>query len=160
MSTAMTIGIIFLIAGFILVGIEMCIPGFGVFGISGISCLVIGIFLTAQSIEQGIMFTIIVIVILAVMLTLMMLIVHSRKVISPMILNDEMKNNPEYIDEEDLEYLVSKEGVAITDLRPLGKGDFDGIQLDVKSDDGKFIKHDSKIQIVRVKDHVLSVKSL
>lgn len=160
MSTMVIIGIILLLAGFILVGVEMCVPGFGVPGIGGIACLVLGICFTAQNIQQGIIITIIVVVILAVMLTIMIWILHSKKIASPIILEDEVKEKPEYIDEEDMNYLLSKEGIALTDLRPMGKGYFDGIELDVKSFDGKYINHDTKIQVIGVKDKVLSVKCI
>ena len=49
MNTVMIIGIILLIAGFVLVGIELVVPGFGAPGISGIICLVAGVFLTADT---------------------------------------------------------------------------------------------------------------
>lgn len=160
MSTVTIAGIVLLVAGFILVGVEIYLPGFGVPGISGIACLVIGVFLTAKTVEQGILITIIVIVILAVMLTIFILAIQSKKISSSIILNEELKNNPEYIGEEDLKYLISKEGVALTDLKPFGKGSFDGIELDVKSYDGKFIKHDTRIKIVGIKDRALVVKSI
>lgn len=160
MSTATITGIVLLVFGFILVGVEIYLPGFGVPGISGIACLVIGVFLTAKTMEQAFLFTIIVIVILAVMLTIFILVIRSKRVSSTIILNDELKNNPEYIGEEDLKYLISKEGVALTDLRPFGRGSFDGIVLDVKSSDGKFIKHDTRIKIVGIKDKTLSVERI
>ena len=48
MDTLMILGIILFIAGFILIAIEMVIPGFGAPGISGIACLIAGVFLTAD----------------------------------------------------------------------------------------------------------------
>ena len=59
------IGIVLLIAGFVLVGIEMAVPGFGLPGISGIISLVLGIVFTADSVSEGIIMAIIVIVIWA-----------------------------------------------------------------------------------------------
>jgi membrane-bound ClpP family serine protease len=94
------------------------------------------------------------------MLTIFILVIRSKRIGSPIILNDELKNNPEYIGEDDLKYLISKEGVALTDLRPFGKGSFDGVELDVKSNNGKFITHDTRIKIVGIKDKTLSVKSI
>lgn len=44
MDTLMIVGIILFIAGFILIAVEMVVPGFGAPGISGIACLVIGVF--------------------------------------------------------------------------------------------------------------------
>lgn len=72
MNTVMVIGIILLIAGFVLVGIEMVVPGFGAPGIIGIICLVAGVFLTADSIEAGIFITVVVIVILGILMTVIM----------------------------------------------------------------------------------------
>ena len=49
METIVVFGIILLIAGFVLIGIELVVPGFGLPGISGIVCLVAGIFLVTDS---------------------------------------------------------------------------------------------------------------
>ena len=64
MDVVMIIGLILLIAGFVLAGIEMVVPGFGAPGICGIICLVAGVLLTADSVEAGIFITVVVIVIL------------------------------------------------------------------------------------------------
>lgn len=160
MENLIWIGLILLVVGFILVGVEMVLPGFGAPGISGIICLIAGIVLSSRSLEEGLLHTIIVVVILAVMMTVIMLILHKSRASSPMVLKDEMKKAPEYIGEEDLSYYLNKEGRAMTDLRPLGKGLFDGVELAVKSYDGKFIKHDAAIKIVSVKNHTLGVEEI
>ena len=154
MESGMIIGIILLIAGFILVGVEMTIPGFGVPGISGIICLVVGIILTSATIEQGLLLTVIVIVILGIMLTIIMILLYSRKLKSPIILEEEVKVEKGFLNTSDLEYLINKEGVASTDLRPAGKGNFDGIELDIRSE-GKYIQKGSKIKIAKVSGNVL-----
>ena len=46
------VGIILLIAGFILIGIELVIPGFGAPGISGIISLTGGILLSSQTTQN------------------------------------------------------------------------------------------------------------
>ena len=118
MEPLVALGIVLLIAGFILVGIEMVVPGFGAPGISGIVCLIGGIILTAKNIEEGLTMTVIVVVILAVMMTVAM--VFLKHVKSPIILDTEIKSNKGYISISDMEYLVGKEGTAVTDLRPAG----------------------------------------
>ena len=65
MDTLMIVGIILFIAGFILIAVEMVVPGLGAPGISGIACLVIGLFLTADTIEEGAFITVIVLALLA-----------------------------------------------------------------------------------------------
>lgn len=156
MTTFEIIGIVLLIAGFILVGIEMAMPGFGLPGISGIISLVIGIILTAKSVASGIIMAIIVIIILGIMLAVAMALLSSKKMKSPMVLREDVKGEQGFLESSDLEYLVGKEGVATTDLRPAGKGKFDGIEFDILSG-GSFINKGEKIYISRIKDNKLIV---
>ena len=150
------IGIVLLLAGFVLVGIEMSMPGFGLPGISGILCLIGGIVLTAKSVSAGIVMAIIVIVILGIMLAVIMTILGSKKMKSPIVLREDVKGEQGFLESSDLEYLVGKEGTAATDLRPAGKGNFDGIEFDILSG-GSYIKKGPGIIISRIKDNKLIV---
>lgn len=150
------IGIVLLIAGFVLAGIEMAVPGFGLPGISGIISLVLGIIFTADTVSEGIIMAIIVIVILGIMLAVAMALLGSKKMKSPMVLREDVKGEQGFLESSDLEYLVGKEGVAATDLRPAGKGNFDGIEFDILSG-GSYIKKGQSIKISKVKDNKLIV---
>lgn len=151
------LGIILLISGFVLIGIEMVLPGFGAPGISGIVCLIMGIFLTADTLEEGITITVIVIVILGILMTIMMGLLSQRKFKSPIILDEEVTGADSHINHSDLEYLLHKEGVAVTDLRPAGKGDFEGIVFDIFSE-GAYIEKGSPIIICKVNKNQLLVR--
>lgn len=153
------IGIILLVVGFVLVGIEMTIPGFGFPGIGGIICLIAGIILTAKTVSDGIVMVIIIIVILAIMLAVIMTIMGSKKMKPPFVLQEDVKGEHSFLSSSDLDYLVGKEGVAVTDLRPAGKGNFDGIDFDILSE-GKYILKGSKIKISKVKDNKLMVTEM
>lgn len=157
MDTLVGLGILLLIAGFILVGIEMAIPGFGAPGISGIACLVGGILLTAKTIEQGLTITMIVVVVLALMLVVIML--TFKKVKPPFILEDELKAEGGYLNDSDLEYLVGKEGVAATDLRPAGKCDIEGVEFDVRAE-GRYVKKGTKVCISRIHENTIMIKEI
>jgi len=157
MTTFEIIGVILLISGFVLVGIEMAMPGFGLPGISGIVSLVIGIILTADSVSSGIIMAIIVIVILGIMLAVAMTLLGSKKVKSPMVLREDVKGEHGFLESSDLEYLIGREGTATTDLRPAGKGKFDGIEFDILSG-GSFINKGSNIRIYKIRDNKLIVK--
>ena len=156
MDGVMIIGIILLIAGFVLVGIEMVVPGFGAPGISGIICLVAGIFLTADTIEEGIFITVVVIVILGILMTIIMGFLSQKKFRSPIVLDEDLKAGAP-INSSDLDYLLQKEGRAATDLKPAGKGDFEGIELDIFSE-GPYIKKGSPIVISRINENRLMVR--
>lgn len=155
MEPIVVIGIMLLIAGFILVGVEMSIPGFGAPGISGIVCLVGGIICTARNLEQGLTITVLVVVILAIMMTVFLTLF--KRVKTPVILDTEVKPEGGFINALDLEYLIGKEGVAITDLRPAGKCSIEGVEFDVRTEGG-YIDRDSKVKISRIREKTIIVK--
>ena len=157
MDGLMMIGILLLIAGFRLVGVEMVIPGFGAPGIIGGVCLLGGVFCTADDIEQGLTITVIVVILLAIMFAVILSLFHMKKMKAPIVLQEEMKGHRGYLSASDLEYLIGKEGVASTDLRPVGKCNIDGVEFDVRSD-GRYIAKGSMIQIIRVQGNTLIIK--
>ncbi len=156
MDMVMIIGLILLVAGFVLAGIEMVVPGFGAPGICGIICLVAGVLLTADSVEAGIFITVVVIVILGILMTVIMGFLSQKKFRSPIVLDEDLKAGVP-INSSDLEYLIRKEGKASTDLKPAGKGNFEGIELDIFSE-GPYIKKGTSIVISRINENRLMVK--
>ena len=159
METLTIIGIILLVAGFVLVGVELVVPGFGLPGISGIVCLIAGIFFVADSVEEGILITVVVIVVLGILMTIIMGLLAKRRLKSPIILDTDVKAQDAYLNSADLEYLVHRQGVTVTDLRPAGKGNFDGIDLDITSDGG-YIERGTPVVIDRISEKRLIVKRL
>lgn len=159
MGTLTIIGIILLVAGFVLVGVEMVVPGFGLPGVSGAVCLIAGVFFVADSIEEGILITVVVIVVLGILMTIIMGLLAKRKLKSPIILDTDVKAQDAYLNSADLEYLVHRQGITVTNLRPAGKGNFDGIDLDIISDGG-YIERGTPVVIDRVSEKRLIVKRL
>lgn len=153
------IALILIVAGFVLVGIEMVAPGFSVPGITGIICLIVGIFLAADSIKEGVIITLIIVVLLTAMMLVFFKLLSSKRNKLPIVLQEEQASASGYISSNDLQYLLGKEGVALTDLRPSGKGDFDGISFDVLTD-GSYIVKDTKIVIQKVNGSKLVVKEM
>lgn len=151
------ISAILLITGFVLIGIELTAPGISLPGILGSICLVVSVFLTADSIVEGAIMTIVILAILGAMLGIVLWLLAKGKVIKPLILTAEQKKEQGYISSVDLEYLLGKKGVALTDLRPSGVGTFDDINLDIISE-GQYISKGTKIMIHQVKGSKLIVK--
>jgi len=157
MDGVLMIGILLLVVGFILVGVEMVLPGFGAPGIIGGICLVGGIFCTADDVEQGLTITVIVVMLLAIMFAIILALFHMKKIKPPIVLQEELKADKGYLSSSDLKYLIGKEGTASTDLRPTGKCDIDGVEFDVRSE-GYYIAKGSKVQIIRVQGNTLIIK--
>jgi membrane-bound ClpP family serine protease len=152
------LAIILFIAGFVLIGIEMVLPGFSVPGISGIVCLLVGIFIVSDTLVEGAIITIIVLALIGAMLAIILGLLSKSKLKSPIILKDEQKKDKGYISSNDLKYLLGKHGVALTDLRPTGTGDFDGINFDVISE-GSYLLKDTKLVIYKVQGSKIIVKA-
>lgn len=151
------LAVILFIAGFVLIGIEMIVPGFSAPGITGIVCLVFGIFLVADTVVEGAIITIIILTLLGIMLAVILGILSKGRLKSPLILKEDQKKDKGYISSSDLNYLLGKEGIASTDLRPTGTGNFDGIEFDVISE-GKYILKNTKLVIYKVQGSKLIVK--
>ena len=58
-----------------------------------------------------------------------------------------------------MEYLIGQKGMAITDLRPSGKGEFNGVKLDILSQ-GEYIGRGSKLEITNIKNNKIVVKEV
>ncbi len=147
------------IAGFILVGIEMVTPGLHAPGIAGTACLVAAVFLVSDSFVEGAVVTIIVLFLIGVMLAIILGLLSNGTLKSPIVLKEEQKKDEGYISSEDLQYLLGKQGVAVTDLRPTGIADFDGIDTDVMTE-GKYILKGTKVVVIKVKGYKILVKEL
>lgn len=147
------------VVGFILIGIEMITPGLHAPGIIGTGCLVVAVFFVSDTFEEGAIVTIIILALLGIMLAVILGLLSKGKLKSPIILKEEQNKDKGYISSNDLNYLLGKQGVALTDLRPTGVGNFDGIDLDVISE-GKYISKGTKLVIYLVKGSKLIVKAL
>jgi membrane-bound ClpP family serine protease len=153
------LAVILFITGFVLVGIEMVIPGLHAPGIIGTTCLLVGIFLVSDSVVEGAVITIFVLAVLGIMLSIILGMLSRGKLKSPIILKDEQNKHKGYISSSDLNYLLGKRGVAITDLRPTGTGCFEEIEFDVISE-GKYIPKGTQLVIYKVQGSKLIVKAI
>ena len=150
-------GILLLIAGFVLVGIEMVLPGFSVPGISGIICLIGGIFLLADSVMSAVIITIVVLALLGILMAVLLWLMSHGKLKSSIVLEEEQKKTEGYISSSDLQYLLGRQGIAATDLRPAGIAKIDDIKFDVMSE-GNYISAGTKVEIIRVEGAKLVVR--
>ncbi|MDO4323044.1 MAG: NfeD family protein [Lachnospiraceae bacterium] len=151
------VGILLLVAGFILVGIEMVLPGFSVPGVSGIICLIAGVFALADSAMEAAVITIAVLALLGILMAVVLSLLSRGKLKTPIILEEEQNRAQGYLSSSDLKYLLGKQGIAETDLRPAGIGKFDDINFDVMSE-GSYISRGTEIEIIKVEGSKLVVR--
>ena len=107
--------------------------------------------------EQGLTITVIVVVILAVMLTIIMMVL--KKVKSPIVLEEKLQQEQGFLNASDLEYLVGKEGMTTTDLKPGGKCRVEDVEFDVRSE-GTFLEKGTRVRISRIHEKAIIVDKI
>ena len=157
MEATQILGIVVLLIGMILIGIEFYMPGFGIPGVCGTICAAVGIFLVGRNAAERVIAGVITIVIIAVMLVISIIVFNSRKVRSPLKLDTDLQGKNLFIEEKDMEYLIGKKGIAATDLRPSGKGEFDGVKLDITSTNS-YIQKGTELIITSIKNNRIIVE--
>ena len=152
------LGIVVLVVGIVLIGVEFYLPGFGFPGIFGVILTAAGIFLTGRDWSERALVGVITIVVIAVMLVISIIIFNSKKVRSPIKLETDLPGKDLFIDGKDMEYLIGKKGKAVTDLKPSGKGEFDGVVLDIIS--GTYVPKGASLEIMEIKNNKIIVKGV
>lgn len=151
------IEILLFVIGFVLVGIEIYMPGLQGAGLAGMISLVLGIFITANSLKEGVIITLIVLVLLVIMFIIVVRFISKGGSKSPIVLGSEQRKEKGYISSRSYDELIGTKGVAITDLRPSGTGEFEGEEYDIISE-GKYINKGARIIVYRVEGVRIVVK--
>ncbi len=148
-----------LVIGTIMFSVEMFVPGFGVFGTSGIVCYLIAILLTAKDIFQFLAMLVLLLALLAVLTTITLVLVSKGKIPSKMILKDSIDGvSVGQPTNQDMEMYVGMVGTALSTLRPSGTCDINGVRLDVLTE-GEFIEIGTKVIVTKIDEGHIIVKS-
>ncbi len=152
--------IICLIAGVVLMGVEIFTPGFSVPGILGTILLIAGIVLGANSLAEALIMILILLVVITVMLIVMMVLANKGKLDrSPIVLSQRSSREDGYLSTQDLDFYIGREGRTLTVLRPAGTVELNGVRLDVVTE-GEFIDRDVPIVVEKVEGRRIVVKAL
>jgi membrane-bound ClpP family serine protease len=146
--------LILLVLGFVLVLVEMHIPGFGAPGILGILSLVAGIMLFAKTAMEALVITIVIVALLCIALSLVIRSATKGKLAKSKLVLREV--SVPTVSENDLTYFIGKTGLARTTLRPAGIAEFDGVRLNVVSD-GEWIQNGKPLRVDRVEGNRIVV---
>ncbi|PKM56304.1 MAG: hypothetical protein CVV00_00595 [Firmicutes bacterium HGW-Firmicutes-5] len=149
-----TLPILLIASGILLLIAEIFIPSFGVTGGIGIVAILAGVIMTTNTIAEGVVMFLVILLVAIILMYLAYKFIASRR--SPLIQKAQLN---EEILKSDLSLLVGKTGTAVTALRPTGKGNFDGLELDVLTK-GSFIQKGSNILIAEVEGKKIFVKGL
>lgn len=151
--------LVLFVTGLILLVIETMVPGFGLPGVSGIILVIIGVVLAMDSYKIAMLSLSIAIVITTIVTLVLIKMGYRSKLLNKIVLETSHKDEKGYISvDSPLEYL-NKEGKTLTELRPAGFIEIDGVKLDALSEGG-YIAKDLPIKVVRVEGSKLFVRRL
>lgn len=108
------------ILGIILLLTEAFIPGFGVVGIAGLICIVLGIILSASTFAQGLVTLAGALLLAALMVIVAFRLLRKSPAWNRIVLSTAETKERGYVGPIDLSALVGQQGVAATPLRPSG----------------------------------------
>lgn len=145
--------------GFILMIIEMFLPGFGIAGITGSILLFIGIILVSQNFIDALLIILILVAILGIILFILYRSGAAGKLSKTVVLRDSLGKKSGFSGSEDLSSYVGKEGTATSTLRPSGTADFIGIRQNVVTQ-GEYIEKGSKIKVIVVEGSRVVVEEI
>lgn len=150
------LAIIFLIIGIILLLIEILIPGFGVFGIFGVILIVTSFYMTTLFFKFGIIIVLLEMILALFIFYMLIKKMKRMQLFGKIVLSDSVKNKKEFAN---LEEFIGREGITKTALRPTGDAEFNGIIIEVISENG-YIENNIKIKVTRILENKLYVKQL
>ncbi len=149
--------LIMALAGFVLLVIEMYIPGFGLAGISGAALMVGGIALMGPTPLQALILGLISVVLLGIAFSIAMYSISKGRLSRSKLVLNAALNNRETPETQDLTYFVGRVGQTRTALRPAGIAEFDGVKLNVVSD-GDFVREQCHVCVERVEGNRIVVR--
>lgn len=148
--------LVMLIVGYVLMVVEMYVPGFGLPGISGIILMTIGIVAMEPTPLQALLLVLVSVLLLGIAFSVAMRSISKGRLSrSRLVLNDALNGKKED-DGDDLSYFIGKHGQTHTALRPAGIAEFDGVKLNVVSD-GDFVGAHRPVRVVRVEGNRIVV---
>jgi membrane-bound ClpP family serine protease len=147
------------VLGILLIFLEIIVPG-GILGFIGITLLATGVFMTADSIIQGVAYVSIMLLALGLLLVLSFRFPQTRRLWKRLSLPTRQTNSEGYVaPTQGLDDFLGCKGIALSQLRPAGTADFDGVRVDVVTEGG-FIPKDTPIKVIAVEGTRVVVREI
>lgn len=171
--------VLLFVAGIVLILVEIFVtPGFGVIGILGIACVVLGLtfamidtdllrYVPTGEISIGFIVNPFALVIVSVTAALIASIIVGRRILTGeshigrrIVLSTEMKVSEGYVSRSTDSNLIGRQGVVTRVMHPTGKIEIDGTTYEAAAEDGLYIDKGEQIEVVSEQGGVLYCKKL
>lgn len=146
-----------LLVGFILIVVEMFIPGFGIFGISGIISIIVSIVLLSPNMYYATIFILCFIVFITIVFVFIVKNISNLKFGTKLFLGTKLKEEDGFLSSKENNSFIGQDMITDTVLRPSGKVIKDGVIYDAMSN-GELIEKDEKVTVIGNKGYILIVQ--
>jgi len=148
-----------IVLGIFLLALEVfVIPGFGVSGILGIAALITGIFFVTNSLLEGLLYTGGTLIVLGIIIFFSFRSPRTRRLWQKFSLTTRQTSKGGYVAPKvQYETYLGQAGISLTQLRPAGTADFEGVHLDVVTEGG-FIGPRTGIRVIAVEGNRIIVR--
>ncbi|OEH93735.1 NfeD family protein [Bacillus solimangrovi] len=150
---------ILLIAGIVLIVLELFVPG-GILGIAGVAAIVVSLILSGSSVG-GMLMSILIAFIVTVIASIILFkyFGYENGIFRRIILFDSTSTDKGYVSNENRTDLLNKEGVTLTPLRPAGTVIIGDDRVDVVTE-GSFIGINEKVKVIQTTGARIVVRRL
>ena len=151
--------IILFVIGILLLVIELYIPGFGFWGISGIGCIALSVFMTLGGNMAAITMLSLSFVAAMVAFLVILKFLPSSKVWNKLILKEAETLQAGFSSSDDYSNYLGREGIVHTLLRPAGIVIIDGLSINVVSE-GQYIEPGTTVKVVSIEGNRIVVQTV
>ena len=128
--------VVVFLAGVILLFVEAVVPGFGVFGLAGITAMIISIYLASATDPQALRSLMVAVVATVLLGAVLGRYALKKGLWTRLSLPASLTTEEGYVPTAIRRDLVGREGVALTPLRPSGLANIEGERIDVVTEGG------------------------
>lgn len=156
------VDVLLFMIGLVLLALEIfVVPGFGVTGISGLICILVGIYLALvkrplprfsweyQSLDSALITFVLFLAAIPIGIVIIWKVVPDSRFKNILVLSASERGEDGYIASDNLETLIGKSGMSLSHLRPAGRAMIAGEPMEVQTE-GDFIEKDRTLKVVRV----------
>ena len=137
------------IVGVIFIIIEILTPTVGLLAGIGVVAIFYSLILAMGGDINAIYMMVISLVIAIIIFAIIIKKLPSSKLWKKIILTNTSSTEQGYVSSVDYSQYLNKEGIVLTELRPSGSVEIDGVPVDVVSE-GKFISKGEKVRVVKI----------
>lgn len=135
--------------GVVLLAIEVVIPGFGIFGIGGICCILGSFYLALGGNKPALYWLTGGLVVVLAVFAVLIKYLPNNPAWNLIVLKNKQENKHGYSSAPDLSEYIGKTGKAVSMLRPSGTALIDGKRVDVVAD-GEFMANGESLVVFKV----------